>query len=487
MRLTTAVFAICLLGFTGAASRVAATEENATVNIGSRLELFVDRYLVDSMTGADLRLHEPVPRETVLTFDRPWEGRHCGYVTVIKDGNFFRLYYRGLSVDNADGSNAECTCYAESTDGISFVKPNLGLFEINGSRENNVILRDLPPFSHNFAPSLDARPGVPPDERYKALAGLSTSGLAAFASADGIHWRKMREEPVITKGAFDSQNLAFWSESEQCYVCYFRTWIETGQGGFRSIGRATSPDFLNWSEPIEMSFGDTPREHLYTNQTRPYFRAPHIYVSTAARFMQGRRVVTPEQAVELGIKPEDAADCSDTVLMTSRGGNRYDRTFMEGFVRPGVGPSNWTTRTNYAACGVVPTSDAEMSMYVQRGYGQQAQFLQRLAMRTDGFASVNVPYAGGEFRTKPLLFAGNKLVINYATSAAGSIRTEIQDAAGAPIAGYTRDEATEIIGDEIARVVTWKGGAELGKLAGQAIRLRFIMKDVDLYSIQFRN
>jgi len=466
---------------------VTAAAEVSPMNIGSRLELFVDSGLIDTMTGADLRLHSPVPRETVLTFDQPWEGRHCGYVTIIKDGNLYRLYYRGLSVDKGDGSNAECTCYAESADGIHFEKPKLGLFEINGTRDNNAILHDMPPFSHNFAPFLDARPGIPPEERYKALAGVSTSGLAAFVSADGLHWRKMREEPVITKGAFDSQNVAFWSESEQCYVCYFRTWTETNYGGFRSISRTTSQDFLNWTEPVEMSFGDTPREHLYTNQTRPYFRAPHIYVSTAARFMQGRRVVPADQAATLGVKPEDLADCSDTVLMTSRGGNRYERTFMEGFVRPGIGLSNWTTRANYAACGVVPTSDTEMSMYVQRGYGQQSQYLQRLSLRTDGFVSVHAPYAGGEFRTKPLLFTGNNLVINYSTSAAGSIRVEIQDEAGTPIAGYTREDAAEIIGDEIAHTVRWKGIADFAKLAGKIVRLRFIMKDADLYSIRFQD
>lgn len=464
---------------------VSVPAEVSPMNIGSRLELFVDSALIDSLDGVQLRLNSPVPRETVLTFDQPWEGRHCGYVTVIKDGDLYRLYYRGLSVDNADGSNAECTCYAESNDGVVFVKPALGLFEVEGARDNNVILHDMPPFSHNFAPLLDTRPGVPADERYKALAGISKTGLAAFASADGIHWRKMREEPVITKGAFDSQNVAFWSESEQCYVCYFRTWTEMNYGGFRSIGRTTSSDFLEWAEPVEMSFGDTPREHLYTNQTRPYFRAPHIYISTAARFMQGRRVVPPDQAATLGVTPADLADCSETVLMTSRGGNRYDRTFMEGFVRPGIGLSNWTTRTNYAACGVMPTSETEMSMYVQRGYGQQAQFLQRLALRIDGFVSVRAPYAGGEFKTKPLQFAGSKLAINYATSAAGSIWVEVQNDAGTPLAGYTREDADEIVGDEIARTVTWKGNSDLAKLAGTIVRLRFVMKDADVFSFQF--
>lgn len=458
-------------------------QAEAPIAIGSRLELFADPLLVGTMENVRLVLHHPVPREMVLKFDAPWEGVHCGYATIILDNGLYRLYYRGLPADNPDGSPAESTCYAESADGITFTKPNLGLFEVNGTRENNVILSGFEPLSHNFAPFLDTNPAAPADQRYKALGGTRDfGGLVAFASADGIHWRKLRDAPVITKGAFDSQNIAFWSETESCYVSYYR---DFSKDHFRIILRATSADFLTWSEPVTMTYGDTPKEHLYTNQTRPYFRAPHIYVATAARFMQGRRVLSDEQAQALGAAARSAQDCSDTVLMTTRGGDRYDRTFMEGFVRPGVGAGNWTTRTNYCTYGIVPTGEAEMSMYVQRNYGQPSHYLQRLTMRTDGFVSVQAPYAGGAFETKPLVFAGNRLRINYSVSAAGSVWVELRDEAGAPIPGFTRADADEIIGDEIARVVTWKGKADVAALAGKAVRLHFYLKDADLYSIQF--
>lgn len=462
---------------------LAPAQEATVLDIQSHRELFVDHYLIDTMSGASLMLHPPEPRETVLQFDKAWEGLYCGYVTVIKDGDRYRLYYRGLPKSRADGSDIESTCYAESPDGIAFTKPSLGLFEVLGTRENNVIVSGMAPCSHNFSPLLDTRPGVPAEERYKALAGTQEVGLIAFASPDGIHWKKLREQPVITKGAFDSQNVAFWSEAEQCYVSYFRTFTPDG---FRTVTRTTSPDFVNWTEPVEMTYGDTPREQLYTNQTRPYFRAPQIYVSIAARFMPGRRVVSPEQAVALGGEVGYSGDCSDAVFMTTRGGNRYARTFMEGFVRPGPGLANWTSRTNYPAYGVVPTGDAEMSLYVQRNYGHPTHCLQRLSLRTDGFASIHAPYAGGECRTKPFRFTGKKLVVNYSTSAAGSLWIEIQDADGKPVAGFAQADADEIIGDEIERVVTWKGGSDVSALAGKSVRLRFVLKDADLYSLQFQ-
>jgi hypothetical protein len=455
------------------------------IDIQDRLELLADSYLIESMTDTTLRLHNPVPREISITFDKPWEGRYCGYATVLKDGDTYRLYYRGIPEAGNDGNNAEVTCVAESPDGIAFTRPTLGLFEANGSKDNNIVLANAAPFSHNFAPFLDTRPDCPKEERYKAMAGVSKTGLYGFVSADGYRWTKLNGPLIEHEGegfSFDSQNVAFWSDAEQAYVCYFRTW----RNGFRTISRRTSPDFRNWGPMEDMSFGNTPREHLYTNQTIPYPRAPHIYVAIAARFMPGRRVVTAEQAKAIGSEGKYAGDCSDTVFMTSRGGSVYDRTFMEGFIRPGIGPSNWTSRTNYPTRGVVQSSDAVMSLYVQRDYGQPTHKLQRLTLRTDGFASVHADYDKGSVTTKPLVFSGSRLVINFSTSAAGSIWAELLTADGKAIDGFRMRECDEIIGDEIGRTVSWKGVSDLSSLAGTPVKVRFRMKDADLYSIQFK-
>ena len=477
------VKSLLLLAALAALVSLSAPAEDAA-DIGGRLEPFFDRWLVGSLDGASHVLHEFHPAGTAITFDAPWEGRYCGYVTVFKDGPLYRMYYRGLPEPNKDGSDTEVTCYAESADGIRWTKPELGLFEVNGSTANNVILAGQAPYSHNFSPFLDARPGVPDSEKYKALAGTSEKGLAAFASADGVRWR-MVKPAVITKGAFDSQNVAFWSAAEQCYLCYFRTWTEGDWGGARWVSRTTSQDFLNWTEPVRMDKGDAPWENIYTNETLPYFRAPHLYVSVAARFMPGRRVVPKDEAAALGIQGGYADDCSDSVLMTSRGGNRYDRTFMEGLIKPGIGYENWTSRSNYPAYGIVPTGEREMSLYIQANYGQPTAHLVRYAIRPDGLASIRAPYTGGEMTTRPLTFAGKRLRLNYATSAAGSVRVEVQDAAGAPLPGFAAGDCPEIIGNFLDREVRWNGGADLSALAGTPVRLRFVMKDADLFAIQF--
>jgi hypothetical protein len=475
---------LCILpAFVTAARSIA---EQKPVDMGQQLELFVDRYLIEKLDGTDLLLHEPRSAGVVLTFDRPWEGAFSGYVTVLQDGPIYRMYYRGLPSAGADGSRMETTCYAESRDGIHWVKPQLKVHRISGSRSNNIILANSAPFSHNFSPFLDTRPGVSTAEHYKALAGTAKSGLFVFASADGLRWKKWRDKPVLTEGAFDSQNVAFWSEAEHCYVVYFRTWTEGKFGGFRTISRAVSADLVSWSAPEMMTFGASEPEHLYTSQTHPYFRAPHIYLALPMRFMPGCKVLTDQEAALLRIGKGYASDCAETVFMSSRGGNQYDRTFMEGFIRPGLDPGNWASRSGLSALGIVPTGSAELSIYKQAHYAQPSNRLERYVLRTDGFVSVHAAFSGGEMLTKPIRFSGDELVLNFSTGAAGSVCVGLQDQDGKPIPGFSVNDCVPLVGDAIARDVLWRQQAKLAGLAGKIVSLRFVMKDSDLYSIRFR-
>src|SRR5688500_8071923 len=169
--------------------------------------------------------------------------------------------------------------------------------------------------------------------------------------------------------------------------------------------------------------------------------------------------------------------------MSSRGGDRYDRTFLGALIRPGIGIENWVSRTNYPALNVVQTGPTEMSLYVNQNYGQPTAHLRRYSLRLDGFASVRADYDGGEMLTRPLDFRGSKLLLNFATSAAGGIRVELQDERGTPLPGFALDDCQEVIGNEIERAVSWKGG-DLRDLAGKPVRLRFVMKDADLYALR---
>lgn len=468
------------------------------IAIGSRRELFVDRFLIEKLDEAQLTLQHPRDEGSVFGFDRPWEGSFCGYVTIVRDGDLLRAYYRGSAAAGVDGNPSEVYCCAASLDGKHWIKPSLELFEVAGTKSNNVILANAAPVTHNFCPFLDSRPDVSSDARYKALGGTVESGLIAYKSADGLRWQRLAGKAVISKSMvpfasmFDSQNVSFWSQAEKKYVAYFRVFKD----GIRRIARSESADFLSWSPPVLMEYrdsaGPSPIEHLYTNQTHPYFRASHIYVAIAARFMPGRQVLSDEQAKGIHVHPKYFKDTSDAIFITTRPCEgpahvgHYDRTFMEGFIRGGIGPQNWVSRTNYPALNVVQTGPTEMSVFVNQDYAQPTAHLRRYSMRLDGFASIHAGRRTGEVLTNPIIFTGRNLVINFATSAAGGVLVELQSLDGKPVPGFALNECREQIGNEIERVVAWKQGADVGSLAGKPVRMRIKLTDADLFSIQFR-
>ena len=449
-----------------AASSLVAAEP---IDIATRWELFVDELLVAQKSGVTHKLHDPIKREIVLTTDQPWEGMTCGYFSVIQDGKKVLMYYRGSS-GGSDHSDAQVTCVAESTDGIHFTRPKLGLIEAGGTKDNNVIWRGVE--SHNFSPFLDANPDTKPEERYKALGGVkqpgknwqqgeTPGGLYAFASADGIHWKKMKDTPVITKGAFDSQNLAFWDTTRERYTCFSRIFSNK----VRAVQSCTSTDFLSWSDGIPHRYAkDVPMEHFYTSATVPCPTAPHLFLSFPKRFVTNRKKV-PEH---------EGPGVSDAVFMSSRDGVNWDRPFLEAWVRPGPDLKNWTDRNNMTANGII-TGDTEWSLYISEHYRHADHRIRRLSVRKQGFASMHADAKGGEFTTHPLKFTGKNLVLNYSTSAAGSIQIDALDDAGKVIATMP-----ELYGDDLEASVL-----DVSKLAGQAIRLRVKMKDADLFALRF--
>ncbi len=205
-----------------------------------------------------------------------------------------------------------------------------------------------------------------------------------------------------------------------------------------------------------------PVEHLYTSQTHPYFRAPHIYIALPTRFVPQR------------------GNSTDILFMATRpGSHAYERLFTEAFIRPGQDPARWGNRSNYVALNVVPTGSGEMSIYHRSG--------RRYILRTDGFVSVRAGAKKGELLTKPFTFAGNALFVNFSTSAAGGLQVEVQNALGAPLPGLRLSDCPTIVGDRIEHRVQWKGEPDLEAVSGKAVRLRFVMTECDLFSFRFRN
>ena len=102
----------------------------------------------------------PGPHEVAIVHDAPWEGAGSGYHSIIQDGNRYRLYYRAsaLGVENQRlKTGREVYCYAESRDGITFTKPELGLHDIDGFVSINFVERFSKPFTRIENPDYKTR------------------------------------------------------------------------------------------------------------------------------------------------------------------------------------------------------------------------------------------------------------------------------------------------------------------------------------------
>ncbi len=485
------------------------------LTIGNRRECFFDNYLLDKgMTSAELLLHHPVYRGSVLIHDAPWEGAGCNYHNLFFDDAYkgiegknekgtYRLYYLGWQTNsgapNAMPGHGIVACYAESPDGINWIKPNLGYIEYNGNKDNNIVLKSN--FNHkgdidNFMVFRDDNPACPPESRYKGI-GAGAGGLRCYNSTDGIHFT---EGDVITnKGAFDSLNVVFWDAVAGLYRGYIRGFHNTSnpriKNPIRDISYIESKDFVTWTNPKLLSFDDGEDIPQYTNVVSPYFRAPHIYIGFPSRYIE--RFGWNGSFEELGGKqfrqnrmklhPRFGLTITDCTFIVSRNGQNFHR-FWNAFMRPEMENNmNWVYGDCYPARGFAITPNSypgcpeELSMYAPTNHWMDAPAqLSRYTIRMDGFASIHAGAKEAIATTKVLKYEGENLYINFETSAMGYLFVTLIDAAG------KRFASCETFGNTLDRKVVFDNPEAVKANIGKPVTIEFRMRDADVYSMQFR-
>ncbi|OPZ27547.1 MAG: hypothetical protein BWZ02_01601 [Lentisphaerae bacterium ADurb.BinA184] len=461
---------------------------STVLHIGSRRELFVDDDLIERFEGgAALKLHPPKREEVVFQVQGALENACSGvYSVLVEHEGHYLLYYRGhypLGDAGGDASGQQTAQVAVSEDGRHFRRPALGIFDLGDGGRNNVVWQGTQ--AHNLVPFRDTNPACAPDRRFKAVGGCGEGSLYALYSADGFRWRLAQEAPLDVAGAFDSANVPLWDPVIGKYRLFSR-FFEAGRG--RAIQSCTSDDFLHWSDPVPHRYDEgAPVEQFYTNATVLVPGAEHILLSFPMRYVAERETpVADISAMDYpGTGQPGMAGMTDAVMLSSRDGVHWRRPFPEAWMRAGLDERNWTHRNNCPAIGILPLAETEWSMYISEHYGWPDNRLRRLSLRPWGFASVNAGHAGGEMVTRPFFFNGGQLRINFSTSAAGSVAVELQQDNGRPVPGHALDDMAPMYGDRLDQVVSWRGGPDVGALAGRPVRLRAVLRDADLFALRF--
>lgn len=425
----------------------------------------------------ELRLHEPANAETALTFDRSWEGPESGYATVVQLPGAVRLYYRG----GGDYSR-EVTCLAISPDGRRFERTRTNAFGPEMfPPDANAIWTGTEKTgweAHNFAPFLDTNPAARPEERWKAVAQAKhprtgnerRKVLVSLVSSDGVHWRRASEEPILTDGAFDSHNVAFFDASIARYVCYYRV----PRDGRRWVKRATSLDFVRWSPGEWVEFPSLDRHQLYTNGIQPYPDVPGLFVAMPMRFVPERKSV--------GHPPKATDGVSDGLLLFGRGGTRFESHFGQAWIPAGRDAENWgwAHGNQTPVAGIVRFAD-HWRVYWMDHYGSTPR-VRTGEIRPHGFVSLTGRGAVVR-RSNPFALSGDELRLNFRTSAVGRVRVGLLQPDLTAVPGFGIEDCVALYGDELAEPVRWKGGRlrDAGLKSG---RLAIALEEAELFSVE---
>ena len=501
----------------------------ASVDVGDRKQLFIDDQVVETVQAVSRVLNRPEKYEgnPIFKAERSWEGNLVGLTSVIYDDEekIFKMWYsaRKITAQRPPGPLEEhenlfraskykeelnYECFALSRDGIHWERPELGVVEFEGSTKNNILPvdRTMGWLGMMYKDAHEKNP----ERRYKGVgswilvdgrlqAGVSrkgSRGVGVFFSPDGIRSTPYAGNPVLQGAGDNLHTVIGWDDRIHRYVGYFRPGWNDDQPAFerlsppagrlrvRTIGYSTSDDFIHWTplepalvpdskDPVDLQFYGMPAikyEGYYLGF--PWlFRTHRLTMESGFAYSRdGKTFLRPEDRaafIPLGAKGTWESAC----IYISRPIVHQDRLWFY------YQAMNWAH------------SVADFLAVGERAGG--AVGIATLPL--DGFVSLDAGPNPGTITTRPLVFKGSRLLVNFEASLKGSagvddassLQVEVLDPRGRPIQGFGRDEAQTITRTGLRHSVAWKAGTRLASQEGRPVRLRFHLRNAKLYSFQF--
>ncbi len=444
--------------------------------------------------------------------ENPWEQQANGaggttLTTVIKDGGMYRGWEAPFTT-SGNPPGQQNFLYYESSDGLNWKRPKLGIVDFSGSKNNNIVN-----ILGTDGGSVFIDPSAPASERYKLIAegafsadvsdaffrrrpdawdpkrphkaGEATTGVKGAVSTDGLHW-KMFLEPMVVE-VTDTQLTAYYDEQLRKYVAYTRTWAagprspranlhgkRTWSLGRRSIGRSETSDFREF--PLHHTILEPgprllPSQVLYTNGKTTIPGAPDHHLLFPSVW-------------------DMAIDRTSIHLATSHDGRLWH--FLDGSPVFETGPFGaFDGGVIFAHPNLVELADGRFVL-PYTGYNVPHKYPRKLWKFAPGYAvwekgrvvALEAPERG-DFATVAVMPPGRRLRINALTDRAGSIRVEVADVYGKPLPQRSFQLATPAFGDLHWTPLTWNGQEDLGHEDGSAIMLRFRLDHAKIFGLEF--
>ena len=421
-----------------------------------------------------------------LVADQPWEADISGG-NVIYDQGRFRCWYSATMPKQKVGviyleegrgmeTNGTSTCYAESTDGIHWTKPALGIFPFNGSYSNNIVspIWVDSPFRDDHGTAEERYKAftfdeLPADEVPKGAGSFNKYGLYGVVSPDGYNWTRI-PKPLVRHFA-DTWNIAGWDPLLKKYVGYFR-----GHTGGRSITRAETEDFRNWPEPLTvMCVGpeESPNDDYYSSGFTRYPGMPAI------------RLMFP------GIFHLDTSKV-DARMAICRDGSGWNWVSRETIIENGA-KGEWDEGMLYPQPDLLRLPDGRLALpYNAYNEGHDTSFSSNYKdwpKRETGLAWAiweEGRLAGieagkvGEFYAAHHVPDGSEIQVNVRTALRGKLEFELVQKDNV-LEGFSFADCVPITGDHLWTTLQWKGKADLSELRGKKVQIHFRLTRAKLF------
>jgi len=507
------------------------------INIGTATQYLFDRCCMAEDENIGFEINPARKAGLVLGPERPWEAYRIAPHAILKDEGVFKMWYgavahyRGAAGDVAcprcnrqnPGRNIVCRfcgwpmldidylhanllfkCFAISTDGVHWERPDLGLVEFNGSRKNNII-----PFTGSIcSPSIN--PLGPPEEKFMAVSEYDGK-LYVSVSPDGLCWTR-KPNPVLPFSA-DTSNQIIYDPLLNKYVAFLR-----GFPGRRTVVRCEfesldqSPwPFTDWGhrpdktgtvyitdelETVLDIDGDDPQlPGLDINHLSATRHADGCYLGFPGLFRKYPPGGLDSQGRENHRYFAQGNDGTfETQLAVSRDGRKWFRPDRRPYVRNGIYGKDLDGGLIIVAPGIVQSGETLSQYYggfsvthgmFRPGDGGCTGRIFRLEQEKDRFIAVKAGARGGCFLTPILIHSCARLELNVDCQGLGEVVVQIRGAEGNPLAGFSCDDCDPIDLNHLSAGVSWRGKTDLRSLAGIPVRLEFFLRQARLFTFRF--